>query len=209
MKKLRFFSLCVFLFINLHSIAFAQATGELNNELGEDINYNFTGTMVKVIVVLAVIIGLIIVLVRFLAQKNRGWNANRSIRLLGGVALGQNKSLQIVEIAGRIYLIGVGNEVQLIEKIDDEETAAYIIDSLTASYANTDSTWMSNVNRWLKEKRPSASRVHEREEERETDSSYTFQEIFQSKVKNLANRKKWMEEIMEEKSNSDRSNDRT
>ena len=49
----------------------------------------------------------------------------RSIRTLGAVGMGPNKSLQLVEI-GAIYVIGVGEDVRLVDKISDPAEVALI-----------------------------------------------------------------------------------
>ena len=57
-------------------------------------------------------------------QRNRGWGTNRALRSLGGIPLGQNKSLQVVELSGRVYVVGVGDSITLLDKIDDPEASA-------------------------------------------------------------------------------------
>ena len=51
-----------------------------------------------VFIVLAIIVALIVFLIRFLSRKNQSWMQGRSIRTLGAVGMGPNKSLQLVEI---------------------------------------------------------------------------------------------------------------
>ena len=59
-----------------------------------------------------------------LSQRNRGWGTNRALRSLGGIPLGQNKSLQVVELSGRVYIVGVGDNITLLDKIDEPEDSA-------------------------------------------------------------------------------------
>lgn len=88
------------------------------------------------IVVLAVILALIVYLIRFLNKRNQQWLRHGTIRTLGGVGLGQNKSLQIMEIGGVVYLLGVGEDIQLIDKVSDLEEAQRIIDSFERDAAS-------------------------------------------------------------------------
>jgi len=85
------------------------------------------GSAVLVIVALVVVIALIVFTLRFLSSRTRVWGQNRSLRSLGGIALGQNKSLQVIEAGGKVYLIGVGENVTLIDRIDDAEEAGRLI----------------------------------------------------------------------------------
>ena len=85
------------------------------------------GSVAWVFVALLFVIGLIVFVIRFLAGRSRAWGANRSLRSLGGVALGQNKSLQVVEFGGKLYVVGVGEDVTLLDRIDDAAEAERLI----------------------------------------------------------------------------------
>ena len=39
---------------------------------------------------------------------------------LGGISVGQNKSIQLVRIGSRLYIIGVGDNVEMLQEITDE-----------------------------------------------------------------------------------------
>src|SRR5690625_77031 len=69
------------------------------------------GTYIQMFVVLMIIIVMILLFVRFLSRRNKLWLSNHAIQTLGGVSLGQNKSLQLVEVGQSIYLIGIGEDV--------------------------------------------------------------------------------------------------
>lgn len=75
---------------------------------------------IKMIFALAVVIILIYVVLRFINQRNRGLGHARMIESLGGISLGTNRSIQLVKIGERIFIIGVGENIQLLEEIDSE-----------------------------------------------------------------------------------------
>lgn len=91
---------------------------------------NLLGSLIWVIVALLLVIGLIVIFIKFLSQRSKSYGLNRSLRTLGGVALGQNKSLQVVELAGRVYVVGVGEDITLLDKIDHPQEARQLIDKL-------------------------------------------------------------------------------
>jgi len=56
--------------------------------------------LLKVILALLVIIGLIVWLLRLLSRRGRMFRTPQAMQSWGGVPLGQNKSLQLVEVGG-------------------------------------------------------------------------------------------------------------
>lgn len=86
---------------------------------------------------LAFILALIYLLFRFLAKKN-GFIRSNVFQVLGGIPLGQNKSVQVVEIGGKIYILGVGQDIRLIQVIEDQEDVLRITDSITTPINSND-----------------------------------------------------------------------
>lgn len=176
----------------------------LANEQNQDLSqYSPIKDMVTVIVVLAIIIVLIIVLVRFLGRKNRLSSTNRSIQTMGAVGLGPNKSLQVIQIGETIYLVGVGENISLVDKITDP--AEVIV--LQQTFEDADSEFpaitsaLSNLVSRFKKKE---SLIQEEELE-----SSSFHEVFQTQIQKKPNRKQQIQELLEEseQETTDRSRD--
>ncbi|MFM9327102.1 flagellar biosynthetic protein FliO [Paenibacillus mesotrionivorans] len=147
--------------------------------------------ILKVILFLVVIIGIFLVIMKTVSQKGKLFRADRSLRTIGGVGLGQNKSVQLVQIGNALYVLGVGEEVGLVDKITDEAEIRYILDNLHASPAAGTGTF-SSVGGWLKgfdKNRPSSE---------ELDVTPSFQAVFQEKMMKMANRQKKVEELITE-----------
>ncbi|TMV52043.1 flagellar protein [Paenibacillus mesophilus] len=153
--------------------------------------------MVKVIFFLILIIGIFLIIMKALSKKKWSWNSGRAVKALGGLPLGQNKSVQIVEIGRSIYILGVGDGVQLIQKIDDPEEIAYITAFLNPDSANAGQSWQG-IREWL-----GGMKKREREPvEDENDVAASFQDVFQSKMKHMTGRKQLIEDML-------RSDDKT
>lgn len=60
-------------------------------------------------------------LIKFLSMKQKNLQPNQAVKLMGGTALGNNKSLQLVKVGGQILLIGVGDQVTLIKEFTEED----------------------------------------------------------------------------------------
>jgi flagellar protein FliO/FliZ len=159
--------------------------------------------MLKVIVYLILIIGLFFLIMKIVAQKNRKRMQGRAINPLGGVPLGQNKSLQIVEIGRSVYLLGVGDNVQLIQKIDDPEEVAYLIATINAE-SESPYAGVKQVSKWFARLRQQGSQS---EDQHEDKIAHTFQEVFQGKMSSMASRKQTIEQLLKNQKYTDRSSD--
>ncbi|MGG3279702.1 FliO/MopB family protein [Paenibacillus solani] len=146
-----------------------------------------------VFVVLAIIVALIVLLIRFLSRKNQSWMQGRSIRTLGAVGMGPNKSLQIVEIGGSIYVIGVGEDVRLVDKISDPAEVALIqaaFEQESGIHSGAMPPFMKKLAAKLRKEPPS--------EEIELEDTSSFHEVFESKLRSVPNRKEKVEELLRE-----------
>ncbi|MEK3915427.1 flagellar biosynthetic protein FliO [Paenibacillus sp. FSL H7-0331] len=173
-----------------------------------DLNYSGVSTsetiwmIIKVIFFLILIIGLFFIIIKFLSQKNK-FLFGRSMRSLGGVPLGPNKSIQVVEIGRSLYIVGVGENVQLLEKIEDEDEVSYISDMLNSSNAKTAASFETFTG-WLSKLRKKQSIIEESDEE----VTASFQQIFHNKMHHLSDRKKMVEDLLMDDKNKDRLNDK-
>jgi flagellar protein FliO/FliZ len=156
--------------------------------------------VVKVILVLAFIIILFYVLMRYVAKKNKGTMFGNSIRSLGGVPLGQNKSIQIVEIGHSLFVVGVGENIQLLDKIIDADEVAYISELLQSS--QDDRMGFGTISKLIN-KIP--RKKNDIEEEVEITSS--FQQVFHDKLKRVTDRNKHVEEWLSDQKQTDRLNE--
>lgn len=77
--------------------------------------------IVKMVVALFFILALIYIIVLVLRRRNNFLQQQDIIKNLGGIGLGQNKSIQLIRIGSRIYVVGVGEHVDLMFEITDEE----------------------------------------------------------------------------------------
>jgi flagellar protein FliO/FliZ len=83
--------------------------------------------LIKMFFALVLVLALIYVLLKFLNKRNKLFTKVRALESLGGVSVGQNKSVQIVRLGDRFYLLGVGDNVELLQEITDENVKADLI----------------------------------------------------------------------------------
>jgi flagellar protein FliO/FliZ len=157
--------------------------------------------LLRVLFVLAVVVGLIIGLLRFFAKRNRGWWMNRSLRSLGGLPLGTNKSLQVVEWNGRIYVLGVGENITLLESITDADLVA----SLLAEFDTDAAAAAPGLPDWLRKWSQRRNAQGSEDRNSETGSRPNFEQTLENRLRELAERRQRVEKLLEERPSGERS----
>ncbi|WP_047984871.1 flagellar biosynthetic protein FliO [Ornithinibacillus californiensis] len=86
-------------------------------------------SLIQMVFALFLILILIYLLLKFLNKRNKLFNQVKALENLGGITVGPSKSIQVVRVGGKLYLIGVGENVQLLEEIIDEQMKEEILKS--------------------------------------------------------------------------------
>jgi len=180
---------------------------ELGSEIGTDLSTGNTSSLlqgnpiwdiVKVLVGLAVVVTLLMFTVRWLSRRNRTWSSQRGLRSLGGIRLGQNSSLQVVEFSDRVYIIGVGESITLLDKETDPEQVALILQSL--EYQDQGAMNLTAFKQLFasRNKTNKPSNIDTRSTE-SWDDVGAFEDLLQSKLERQAERKQQLESILKDK----------
>lgn len=77
--------------------------------------------VIKMLVALLFVLGLIYGILLILKKRNKLLQHHDLLENLGGISLGQNKSLQLIRIGSHIYVVGVGEHVDLMLEITEPE----------------------------------------------------------------------------------------
>jgi flagellar protein FliO/FliZ len=78
------------------------------------------------------VVVLLYFLLKFINRKNRVFNTSQLVENLGGTSLGANRSVQIIKAGNQLFVIGVGESIQLLKEIDDPEEYRHIIQEYNA-----------------------------------------------------------------------------
>ena len=76
--------------------------------------------VIKMIFALFFVLALIYLLLHFLKRRNKLFQIPHILENLGGISVGQNKSIQLVRIGERIYVVGVGENVEMLQELTDQ-----------------------------------------------------------------------------------------
>lgn len=146
--------------------------------------------LIWVFVVLIVILFLIIYTIKFLSNRNKLWRSNQGIDLLTGIGVGTNRSVQVVEVGGKLYIVGVGENVTLLDKIEDPEQVSTLKQQLEMRQT-FGSDPIGAALRALRERKQSKS-VQDEEL-----SAASFQDVFNEKIRRMSGRHKQVEHLLQ------------
>ena len=139
---------------------------------------------IKMVFALLFVIALLYGLLRFVNSRNKTFQTNQLIQNLGGVGVGQGKSLQLMQVGNSIFLVGIGDDITLLKEITDPEE----IEKLTKIYEEKvdigkSIPYISELIGRLKEKGTSKSKG----EGKEPSFDETFQKRLQEIQKDRSN----------------------
>lgn len=122
---------------------------------------SYYGQLLWVIVVLIAIIAAIVLLVRWLGRKNQHFFQKKAMRVVGGVGLGPSKSIQIVEIGSKLYILGVGEDINVIDTLADPEEISLLMKQFELEGRETTTLFstIETLRPGLIEKRPSLKKL--------------------------------------------------
>ncbi|MBB6452912.1 flagellar protein FliO/FliZ [Salirhabdus euzebyi] len=148
--------------------------------------------LVKMFFMLILVLGLIYLLLKFLQKRNKMFQQVQTLENLGGISLGANKSMQMVRIGNKVYVVGVGDDINLLTEITDEEL---LEDLLTKE--NTDQGNPS-IQSFVKQ-----FQGLYRKDKQETEHK-TFKQLFNKELHSMKNeRKKIIESYRNRKEDQD------
>lgn len=101
--------------------------------------------IVRLIVGLVLVLGLVYLVLKLLGKRNGFNQQTKVLRNIGGISVGANKSVQIIQVGNRFYLVGVGDNVELLQEIEDQETKEQLLDQ-AADESSATLPFLSKVN---------------------------------------------------------------
>lgn len=110
----------------------------------------FWGSLLQLLFTLFLLAGLIYFLIRFLAMR-RGNLQVLGMRTLGVYPLNANRSIHVVAMEDRILILGVGNNVTLLQVIDDPQQVEHWLAQgqdlpKTSSFLSSWLPWSRRIN---------------------------------------------------------------
>ncbi|MFC7320457.1 flagellar biosynthetic protein FliO [Halobacillus campisalis] len=145
-------------------------------------NPSMIWNIIKLIFALLLVLALIYGLLKFFNKRSKMFQKNRTMETLGGVTLAPNRSLQAVRIGNEVYVVGVGDSINLITEITDQATK----DNLVKQEEQQDII-QKGFGEFLK------NRAKSNQNQSEKSSTVQFQQLFEKQLNEMKeNRRKSM-----------------
>lgn len=81
----------------------------------------------KIVLSLLFVVALLFGVLKLVNRNNKKYQSNQLLQSLGGLSLGQSKSIQLVKIGNSLFIMGVGDDVHIIKEITDEKEQQYLL----------------------------------------------------------------------------------
>lgn len=152
---------------------------------------------IKMVLALIFVVALFYGLMKFLNKRNLTFQRNQMVQNLGGLSLGAQKSVQLLQIGKTIYLVGVGEDVQLIREITDPQE----VEELLALYNEKQefaatSPYIAEVVSKFKRKNKQNSSTNTQQD--------SFGELFEKKISEIKQERSEELERWKQKENDDK-----
>ncbi|MBN6887176.1 flagellar protein FliO/FliZ [Cytobacillus horneckiae] len=140
----------------------------------------------KMIVATVFVVALLYFMLKFVNKKSRVYKSSQLVENLGGASLGQNRSVQMVKVGERLFVVGVGENIQLLKEIDDKAEREQILNEYNHQLDQLvqPADIISNLMNQVKSKKTNSI------------EKQPFQQLFNSKLEEMKTaRKKTLEEL--------------
>ncbi|RCW70705.1 flagellar biosynthetic protein FliO [Saliterribacillus persicus] len=110
-----------------------QETTEPPVEIEDDVTQevdspSFLESFLKLLVALIFVVALIYVVLKFINRKNIFAKKDHVIENLGGISVATNRSIQTIRIGNKFFVIGVGENIELLHEITDPDTIDQLLE---------------------------------------------------------------------------------
>lgn len=122
------------MFKNKHSVSQTGNSGNSTAATQKQSASSVSGTpdlfiaFLKLILALVLVLALIYFLYHFVAKRTRKFREGSTLKNIGGVSVGTNRSIQLIRLGNEVLVVGVGETVQLLKEINDPDVIATLTD---------------------------------------------------------------------------------
>ncbi|KHE71979.1 flagellar biosynthetic protein FliO [Halobacillus sp. BBL2006] len=144
--------------------------------------------IIKLIFALFFILALIYGLLKFFNNRNIVFSKNRTMENLGGMNLAPNRSIQAVRVGKQVFILGVGESIELITEVTDRETKDALVKQEDQQGMDTAFGFEKWIDKFKKTKNSSTP-----------PSNVQFQQLFETQLKDMKNKRQRLTKQQEDR----------
>ncbi|NGP44115.1 hypothetical protein G4V62_03795 [Bacillaceae bacterium SIJ1] len=96
---------------------------EVNKEDGSSL----ASDAIRALLSLAGVLALLYIILRLIKRKQQNGQSKGALASIAGLPLGQQRSIQLVQVGHSLFVLGVGQQVELIKEITDPEEIEMVL----------------------------------------------------------------------------------
>lgn len=125
--------------------------------------------VLRFVLALVLVVVLIYVLLKFMNKYTAKQGQLSQLENLGGISVGLNKSVQLVKVGNTVYLLGVGDNVDLLTEVKDEALIEQIMNNRQAPTSDL----LSKVTQvWGQQKTRNTDKTQNTQQQKSSDASF-------------------------------------
>lgn len=147
--------------------------------------------LVKLIFMLGIVLVILFFILRFIQKKSVSFQDGKNLQSLGGIGVGQNRSVQLIKTGNTVLVVGVGDTVTLLKEITDEDEVKTMLEQRPAQQVSTVASHLKS--KWLSRQEPV-----QKTDEVSKDQTANFKNVLASLTNERKEQRKEIQKAFEE-----------
>ncbi|MDR7072152.1 flagellar protein FliO/FliZ [Fictibacillus barbaricus] len=131
-----------------------KSDGSVKQAKNDTTNQSESGStffmLVKLIFMLGIVLAILFIVLKFIQKKSVSFQDGKNLQSLGGIGVGQNRSIQLIKTGSSVLVVGVGDTITLLKEVTDEAEVKSMMDQHAVQNVSTVASQLKD--RLLKQK---------------------------------------------------------
>ncbi|WNB90391.1 flagellar biosynthetic protein FliO [Bacillus sp. NEB1478] len=124
---------------------------QTNNDVTDQSESGSTFFMlVKLIFMLGIVLAILFFVLKFIQKKSVSFQDGKNLQSLGGIGVGQNRSIQLIKTGNSVLVVGVGDTITLLKEVSDDAEVKLLMEQHSVQNVSTVASQLKD--RLLKQK---------------------------------------------------------
>lgn len=147
--------------------------------------------LVKLVFMLGIVLAILFFVLRFIQKKSVSFQDGKNLQSLGGIGVGQNRSVQLIRTGNSVLVVGVGDTVTLLKEITNEDEVKMMLEQRPSQQVSSVANQLKS--RWLNREESS-----QKADEASKDQTVNFKNLLASLTNERKEQRKEIQKALEE-----------